>query len=74
MTQRRTREQWSALMLAYDRSSQSAAAFCATRGLTLRPRLQELPGASLGPNERTRTFVSSDVALDRGHQSRDASK
>ena len=35
MTQRRTREQWSAVVFTYDRSSQSAEAFCTARGLTL---------------------------------------
>jgi hypothetical protein len=35
MNPRRTREQWSALMLAYERSNQSVRAFCMTRGLAL---------------------------------------
>ena len=35
MTQRRTRDQWLALSLAYDRSNQSAPVFCARHGLTL---------------------------------------
>ena len=35
MTRRRTRKQWSTLMLTFGRSNQSAPAFCATRGLTL---------------------------------------
>jgi hypothetical protein len=35
MTQRRTREEWLALSLAYERSSQSGPVFCARHGLTL---------------------------------------
>jgi hypothetical protein len=31
----RTREQWLTLVVAFERSGQSAAAFCASRGLTL---------------------------------------
>ena len=35
MGERRTREQWGTLVAAFGRSSQSTAAFCASRGLTL---------------------------------------
>ena len=35
MGERRTREQWATLVAAFGRSSQGAAAFCASRGLTL---------------------------------------
>jgi ABC-type Fe2+-enterobactin transport system substrate-binding protein len=35
MTQRRTREEWLALSLAYERTSQSGPVFCARHGLTL---------------------------------------
>lgn len=35
MTQRRTREQWLALMLVYERANQSAPVFCAKHGVRL---------------------------------------
>jgi len=68
MAQRRTREQWTALVLAFDRTSQTAAVFCAARGVTLstfrwwRSQLRkadEVVGGSVGEPVR---LLAIDVA------------